>query len=252
VSRGWLQNAAAGQGGPSLDLPDGGVAPEVAITLQDGGYDPMAAFVGAELFPSFDSSLYGEGAGAEGASLTVAADISELFGSRWTGEQERGGDAALERRFRCADGGRKAPFRADGNQATAALVALPACLLVRAAPQPCLPPHPPPHTHLPPTHGSTELERLRSQGVEAPRDRADMFFGGGDEVFSPGEAPSAWPGLRGRLSATREAARVGGWREWAMPAQHATPHPAPAPVPSPCSALIHAPPPLCRPCSRAD
>lgn len=92
-----LQNAAAGQGGPSLDLPDGGVAPEVAITLQDGGYDPMAAFVGGELFPSFDSSLYGEGPGAEGASLTVAADISELFGSRWTGEEER-----AERRFRCA------------------------------------------------------------------------------------------------------------------------------------------------------
>ena len=36
---------------------------------------------------------------------------------------------------------------------------------------------------------STELERLRSQGLEAPRDRGDMFFGGGqDETFSPGAA----------------------------------------------------------------
>lgn len=99
----WMQNAAAGQGGPTVDLPDGGVAPELAITLQDSGYDPMAQFVGNELFPSFESSLYGEadgGAYGGGASVTVAQDISELFGSRWTGGVEDRDGGALERRFR--------------------------------------------------------------------------------------------------------------------------------------------------------
>ncbi|KAI3438065.1 hypothetical protein D9Q98_000508 [Chlorella vulgaris] len=132
--RGLNKNAAAGQGGPTVDLPDGGVAPELAITLQDSGYDPMAQFVGNELFPSFESSLYGEadgGAYGGGASVTVAQDISELFGSRWTGGVEDRDGGALERRF------------------------------------------------------STELERLRSQGVEAPRDQANMFFPGGEDVFSP-------------------------------------------------------------------
>lgn len=79
--------------------------------MQDGGYDPMAQFVGNELFPSFESSLFGEGDlgggySAGGASLTVAQDISELFGSRWGGPEgeerfEAEGDA-MERRFRWA------------------------------------------------------------------------------------------------------------------------------------------------------
>lgn len=83
----------------------------LALPLQDGGYDPMAQFVGNELFPSFESSLFGEGDlggghGGGGASLTVAQDISELFGSRWGGPEgeerfEVDGDA-MERRFRWA------------------------------------------------------------------------------------------------------------------------------------------------------
>lgn len=48
----------------------------------------------------------------------------------------------------------------------------------------------PPACNVPPPRPSrsTELERLRSQGVEAPRDKADMFFGAAplDETFSPG------------------------------------------------------------------
>jgi hypothetical protein len=62
----------------------------------------MAAFVGGELFPSFESSLFGDseggGLGGGAASLTVAQDISELFGSHWTAPEEENG--ALERRFR--------------------------------------------------------------------------------------------------------------------------------------------------------
>ena len=109
-----------------MDLPDGAqVAPEMAITLQDagGGYDPIAQFVGGELFPSFESSLFadggkgggygggggggfqGAGYGAGGASVTVAQDISELFGSHWTAPEEERFDVdgdAKERRFRYA------------------------------------------------------------------------------------------------------------------------------------------------------
>lgn len=45
------------------------------------------------------------------------------------------------------------------------------------------------HPNSPRPPRSTELERLRSQGVEAPRDKADMFFGAAplDETFSPGK-----------------------------------------------------------------
>ena len=116
-----VQNAAAGGQGPTVDLPDGGLAaPEMAITLQDhllgssaGGGDPMAQFVGNELFPSFDNSSlypsadsYGGGyGGGGGGSVTVAADISELFGSHWSAPEQQeggggGGEGGLERRFR--------------------------------------------------------------------------------------------------------------------------------------------------------
>ena len=199
----------------------------MAITLQDagGGYDPIAQFVGGELFPSFESSLFadggegggyggggfqGAGYGAGGASVTVAQDISELFGSHWTApEEERfevDGDA-MERRFRCTAAGwligcaclwlpRLLPGCLPGRAAgrpSRMLTAAAACgsrvaaagrLALQGSP---LYPHPlllPAPAHSP---CSTELERLRSQGVEAPRDRGDMFFGGGqDETFSPG------------------------------------------------------------------
>lgn len=93
----------------NVDLPDGGTAPELAITLPD-----TELGLGGELFPSFAISdtpggLIGAGgafggrlsAGAE--SLTLADDISEVFGStRWTASEERfdivGGDD-IDRRF---------------------------------------------------------------------------------------------------------------------------------------------------------
>ena len=95
----------------NVDLPDGGTAPEVAITLPDA--EP-ALFGGAELFPSF---AIGESPGAaagggvafaarlsHGAeSLTFAEDISDMLGSsRWTASEERfdvvGGED-FDRRF---------------------------------------------------------------------------------------------------------------------------------------------------------
>lgn len=79
----------------------------------------MAQFVGNDLFPTFESTLFPEaaeggggwgqlstGAGAGAGSVTMAGDISELFGSHWTGpgggdeRLELDGDA-MERRFRC-------------------------------------------------------------------------------------------------------------------------------------------------------
>lgn len=223
----------------------------------------MAQFVGNELFPSFESSLFPEaelgasmGGAVGGASVTVAQvreaaegglwscgraslqqridelanmalahppaalalqrltsghlprcllqDISELFGSHWTGpgiEEERfdvDGDA-MERRFRCA------------GQPAAGMGCWAARLSKQRMPAACCPnmlpagrrgpaqpnlstrraatAHPPPPFSLP-ALCSTELERLRSQGVEAPREKADMFFGAAplDETFSPGEA----------------------------------------------------------------
>ena len=183
----------------------------MAITLQDagGGYDPIAQFVGGELFPSFESSLFAEGGegggyggfqgagfGAGGASVTVAQDISELFGSHWTAPEEERFDGegdAMERRFRCACLPARLCLPVAGSGV------LSACLPGRHA---CRPGCPFTH-HLPPTacpcwvlSCSTELERLRSQGVEAPRDRGDMFFGGGqDETFSPGAAQLTYSAL---------------------------------------------------------
>ena len=156
--------------------------PPSATYLQDGEYDPMARFVGNELFPSFESSLFPDGdagygpsagAGPPGASVTVAQDISELFGSHWTGPggaaDERfdvDGDA-MERRFRCGGGGSLGQVMLAWPAPTHPLNALPLT-----------------HPRTLPTR-STELERLRSQGVEAPRDKGDMFFGGGGDDFSP-------------------------------------------------------------------
>ena len=85
-------------GSQNVDLPDGGTAPENAITLPDT--DP-AFFTGTQdLFPSFNvSATPGLGTGATsslarlstgGESLTMAGDISDVFGStRWTGSDER-------------------------------------------------------------------------------------------------------------------------------------------------------------------
>jgi hypothetical protein len=182
-----------------VDLPNGGLAPEVAITLQDGsgGFDSIAQFVGGELFPSFETSLFGEGLsggyGGAAASLTAAADISELLGSRWgAAEDERFkvfGDVP-ERRFRC--GQRSAPtdevavvwrcVLAARQRGAAMLHGCRWCWVCGA--------------HMAVALAglcSTELERLRSQGVEAPRDRAAAFFGGQDDpLLSPGAQ-----GLRG-------------------------------------------------------
>ena len=100
-----------------MDLPDGGTAPEMAITLPDS--DPLGAlYAPADLFPAFKTDLFRGGgrggggyapSGGGGAtfsgfsdSLAAADDLSDVFGSKWTaGEDERfevAGDA-LDRRF---------------------------------------------------------------------------------------------------------------------------------------------------------
>lgn len=94
----------------NVDLPDGGTAPEMAITLPDA--EP-GLFGGTELFPSFaigDSPGTAAGGVALAArlshgaeSLTFADDISDVLGSsRWTASEERfdvvGGED-LDRRF---------------------------------------------------------------------------------------------------------------------------------------------------------
>jgi len=94
----------------NVDLPDGGTAPEMTITLPE-----TEMLGGSELFPSFaiadtpgGNALIANGGtfrrlslGAE--SLTLADDISDVFGStRWTGSEERfdlvGGED-IDRRF---------------------------------------------------------------------------------------------------------------------------------------------------------
>ena len=82
----------------NVDLPDGGTAPEMAITMPD---TDAAAVFGSELFPTFTElpGLGGGGGGGGGApgalgrfgadSLTLADDISDVFGSRWTASEQR-------------------------------------------------------------------------------------------------------------------------------------------------------------------
>ena len=108
--------------------------PPPPSAFQDTGYDPMAAFVGNELFPSFESSMFGEGSeggglglGGGGASLTVAQDISELFGSRWTAPEGEEGDAAMERRFRWEGGTAGEAARARAGRERCAASALLVC-----------------------------------------------------------------------------------------------------------------------------
>ena len=74
-----------------LDLPDGGTAPEAAITLPDTDI----ALAQADLFPNFDGvdlfsfgNAFNQNFSATKESLTMAQDISEVFGSRWTGEDQ--------------------------------------------------------------------------------------------------------------------------------------------------------------------
>jgi len=101
------------EGGQNVDLPDGGTAPEMAITMPDADTGLLA---GTELFPSFAIAETPGGAGAgavEGGlaarlapgteSLTFADDISDVLGSsRWTATEERfdlvGGED-IDRRF---------------------------------------------------------------------------------------------------------------------------------------------------------
>ncbi len=142
-------------GGRDVDLPDGGTAPAGAITLAEpeppsrggtsagGGLFPNGA---AELFPTFHvadlpagfgagagagagSALFGGGCADGVNSLTLAEDVSDIFGSRWTASEDRF-DAAgddLDRRFsaelerlrsQAAAGGADAggaPFYDDGD-----------------------------------------------------------------------------------------------------------------------------------------
>lgn len=80
----------------NVDLPDGGTAPEKAITLP--GSDPTLFGGVGELFPSFNMSTPGGATGGSGSlarlsgatDLTTANDISDVFGStRWTGSEDR-------------------------------------------------------------------------------------------------------------------------------------------------------------------
>ncbi len=99
------------EGGQNVDLPDGGTAPEMAITMPDADTGLLAR---TELFPSFAIAETPAGAGGfEGGlaarlapgteSLTFADDISDVLGSsRWTATEERfdlvGGED-IDRRF---------------------------------------------------------------------------------------------------------------------------------------------------------
>ena len=105
-----LQRKEAGS--QNVDLPDGGTAPEMAITLPETDTGALAA---SDIFPSFAiadtpknllpavSSLSSRvTAGTE--SLTLADDLSDVFGSsRWTASDERfeihGSGEDLDRRF---------------------------------------------------------------------------------------------------------------------------------------------------------
>ncbi|WPT17702.1 Sister chromatid cohesion 1 protein 4 [Picochlorum sp. SENEW3] len=93
----------------NVDLPDGGTAPENAITLP--GSDPTV-FKGTngDLFPSFHiSSTPGLGTGGSGSlarlsggtDVTMADDISDVFGStRWTASEDRFElDGSLDKQF---------------------------------------------------------------------------------------------------------------------------------------------------------
>lgn len=81
----------------NVDLPDGGVLPENAITLP--GSDPTLFGASGDLFPSFNmASTPGLDTGRSGSigrisrdnDYTMADDISDVFGStRWTGSEDR-------------------------------------------------------------------------------------------------------------------------------------------------------------------
>lgn len=81
----------------NVDLPDGGMLPEKAITLP--GSDPSLFGGRGDLFPSFNvASTPGLGTGLSGSigrmsrdtDYTMADDISDVFGStRWTASEDR-------------------------------------------------------------------------------------------------------------------------------------------------------------------
>jgi hypothetical protein len=135
-------------GGRDVDLPDGGTAPAGAITLAEpeppsrggtsvgGGLFPNGA---AELFPTFhvadlpagfgggagggaSSALFGGGRADGVNSLTLAEDVSDVFGSRWTASEDRF-DAAgddLDRRFSAELERLRSQAAADGADADGA------------------------------------------------------------------------------------------------------------------------------------
>ena len=86
-------------GNQNVDLPDGGMLPENAITLP--GSDPTLFGARGDLFPSFNmASTPGLGTGRSGSlgrlskdtDYTMADDISDVFGStRWTGSEDKFG-----------------------------------------------------------------------------------------------------------------------------------------------------------------
>ena len=105
-----LQRKEAGS--HNVDLPDGGTAPDMAITLPE---TDMGTLTASDIFPSFAIADTPQGlvpavssladrmnVGTE--SLTLADDLSDVFGSsRWTASDERfeihGSGEDLDRRF---------------------------------------------------------------------------------------------------------------------------------------------------------
>jgi hypothetical protein len=82
-------------GSQAVDLPGGGTAPEAAITLPDtdralGPNDLFPTFEGTEMYGA-DTALFYPTISHTKESLTMAQDISDIFGSRWTnyGEDEQ-------------------------------------------------------------------------------------------------------------------------------------------------------------------
>lgn len=82
-------------GSQAVDLPGGGTAPEAAITLPDtdralGPNDLFPTFEGTEMYGADTAPFYPIISHTK-ESLTMAQDISDIFGSRWTnyGEDEQ-------------------------------------------------------------------------------------------------------------------------------------------------------------------
>lgn len=103
----WIFDVLQKEGGShDVDLPDGGTAPEIAITLPDA--DKFVGTFGGDFFGAFDvqeftasKAPFSNTFGRSAESLTFGEDISDVFGSRWTNMEERfdvAGDD-IDRRF---------------------------------------------------------------------------------------------------------------------------------------------------------